>query len=415
MTYADQNQEAQTVGRPTAARVLRKWWLGAAALMMPLALLAQSPGKPYKIGFTNSQTGALGPGYLATEYSGFMSYVQALNAAGGVNGKKIEVEGLDDRSESTVAVTNYLKLANGDSIAAFGSAFSTMAVAQQPFVAEYGLPLIVGAVPDKLVRPPQPLFFSTNLSHGASAVLQVNFGAALMQKAGIAKPRVATFSTQSPGGVDFKATLERKFKELGWTVVEGQTHIPGTTDFSTQAAAIARAKPDVVMGVAIPSEMPSYLKALRQQGMMAPIVENYVGSEESVYLQMKDDNYYAPRSFVAPSADAATQMRADATAAGFARDMVSTAFTHGYVLGMLLKDVLVKCGADCDRKKFAAVVPTITNLDTKGLSGPAGFGASDHWLIKSAVFYKWDSATGKTIAVGNPIMLKGGEWMEGAK
>jgi branched-chain amino acid transport system substrate-binding protein len=359
---------------------------------------AASGGKPWTVGFTTTQTGPIGPGYLATEYHGFLTYIDAVNKKGGILGNEVKVVGMDDRGDAAVAVSNFKELAAGESLAAMGSAFSTMAVAQEAFAAESKLPLIVGAAPDGLFNPPRPYFFSTNLPHAESAKIQVNFAKQLLKKAGSTTPKVAVMSSDSPGGTDFRKILETQFSTLGWKLVETQVHTPGTTDFAPFTAAVARANPEVVFALGTTPEIVAIGKGLRQRDMKAPIIVSYTASEESVFAQLGDDKFYAPRSHVWPTDPAAKQMSADAKAAGEADQMVSTFFTHGYVLGMLFEAALKKCGKDCTRETFCSALEGISSLDTKGLTGPAGFSATNHRLILSGKMFSWDPAAKATKA-----------------
>jgi ABC-type branched-subunit amino acid transport system substrate-binding protein len=307
-------------------------------------------------------------------------------------------------------VTNIQKIASSSSIAAFGSPFSTMAVAQEPFAARAKLPFVVGAVPDSLVVPARPYLFSTNLPHSAAGVIQAEFARQLMADAGVTKARVATINNNSPGSHDFALVVKRKVAALGWTLVTAQEHTPGTTDFSAETAAIARAKPDVIISEAVTGEITAIAKDLRQRGVKAPIVTSYVAADDSAFSQLNDPAFYAPRSWVYPKDD--QQVSADAKAAGVEADEVTTYFTHGYGMGILLEAALKKCGKTCDREGFRKALEGVNSLDTKGLSGPTSLGPDDHILLASAKVYKWDSAAGHAVAVSKDfIELQPSDWI----
>lgn len=354
------------------------------------------------IGWNDSQTGPNGPGYLATGLAGAETYLDDLNARGGVFGRPVELEVTDDRSDPPTAVTNFRQLADGKSLAVFGSSVSSIAAAQLPLAAELKVPLVAGGVPDALTDAPDPYFFSTNLSHTGSARVQMDFAKEELADAGITEPKVAIFIVDTASGKEFRDYVEVQSEKLGWSVVEKQAYPFTDTDMSGQMASIARAEPDVVVSLVGSNHVPLFVTPLRQRGFTGLIVNSYAGSDEPAYQQIKDEKFMAPRSFVWPTDDAAKDMAAQAETAGQEDQLVSTYFTRGYVLGQLMEETLKVCGEDCTRETFRDSLEKITDMDTKGLSGAVGFGgASDHLFVSQAQIYAWDSASGKAKSVSD--------------
>ncbi|MEA3214028.1 MAG: branched-chain amino acid transport system substrate-binding protein [Acidimicrobiia bacterium] len=360
-------------------------------------------GDPFVIGWTDSQTGATGPGYLATGIAGLQTYVTSLNNRGGVFGRPIKLEVLDDRGDPSAAVTNFRQLADGKSLAVFGSSTSTYAAAQAPLANELKLALVAGGVPDALIYPPQKYFFASNLAHTASAQVQLDYAAGLMKEAGVSKPKVAVFTVDTASAKEFRAYVEKKVGEMSWTQVQSQIYKIGDTDLSAQMSAIARSEPDVVITLVGSNDVRLFVGQLRQRGMNKPIINTYAGSDEPVFTQLKDDKFFAPRSFVWPTDSVAADMATQAKSAGQADQMVSTYFTRGYVLGQLIEATLNACGKDCDRAKFRDALETVKEIDAKGLSGRLSLGPDDHQLVSSAQMFKWDGQKGHSAAVSDWI------------
>jgi branched-chain amino acid transport system substrate-binding protein len=410
--------ELPGIGRGLSPRNRCTHVLALSVLVAGLAACGGSSGgskgsvssSPYEVSFTDTITGPIGPGFLAPEASGFKAYVQALNKRGGVNGRQIKVTTMDDRGDPAVAVTNIQQIASSSSIAALGSPFSTMAVAQAPFAEQKQLPFIVGAVPDSLISPAKKYLFSTNLPHGAAGVIQVDFAKELLSKAGISKPRVATINNNSPGSHDFAKIVKQRVEGYGWSLITQEEHVPGTTDFSAETAAIARAKPDVIISEAVTGEITAIVKDLRQRGVKAPVVTSYVAADDSAFSQLNDSDFYAPRSWVYPKDD--PTVAADAAAAGVSGDTVTTYFTHGYGMGIVLEKALVKCGKSCDRAGLRDALEGLGSVDTKGLSGPTSLGPDDHVLLSSAKIYKWDPASKHAVPVTDQYLeLTLNDWL----
>ena len=93
--------------------MLRGMMIGlAAAAAVALPAAAQDH---YVIGLTGAMTGPAA-GSLAPAVEGVRLYVERLNAAGGVNGKKIELILQDDAAEPSKAAANVKKLLSQDNV-----------------------------------------------------------------------------------------------------------------------------------------------------------------------------------------------------------------------------------------------------------------------------------------------------------
>src|SRR5437667_11840930 len=97
-------------GRTTMLRRLLMGALAAAAIAAPAA--AQDA---YVVGVSGALTGPAA-GTNAPPIEGLRLYVDRLNAAGGVNGKKIQLIVLDDGAEPSKAATNAKRLITQDKV-----------------------------------------------------------------------------------------------------------------------------------------------------------------------------------------------------------------------------------------------------------------------------------------------------------
>jgi branched-chain amino acid transport system substrate-binding protein len=366
-------------------------------------------GKAYNVAFIATMSGPIGPGFLTPEARGFQAYVHAVNARGGVNGHKINAKIYDDKADAATSVTDIQQITASNVIAAFGSADSAPAESEVPFAASAKLALVVGAIGDNYVKPPRPYLFESDFPHEASAVIQSKFAQQLMQKANVAAPRVATINDIAPAGTAFANLVKKQVEGFGGKVVTAQQHQPGTTDFTAEVAAVAQSHPDIIISQSIPSETIPILKQLRQRGVKVPVVSEYIAADDSVFEQLKDPDFYAPRALAFPKDDA--QLMKDAKDAGVVGDTTTEFFSHGYLEGMVLEAALKICGSNCDRAGYRDALEKISNLDTKGLTGPASFSKDKHWLVSSAKMYKWDSAAGKIAAVGDFITPSEADWL----
>lgn len=99
-------------------------------------------GEPIKIGVLASLTGTAAPAFPAIQM-GYKLEVEAFNAAGGVNGRPIELIEIDDKSDPATAVSAATKLITQDNVVAILGPLSTPpALAVEPLAGKYEIPII---------------------------------------------------------------------------------------------------------------------------------------------------------------------------------------------------------------------------------------------------------------------------------
>src|SRR5258708_3203961 len=124
--------------------------LASAAFALPAA--AQDA---YVVGGTGARTGPAA-GTLGPAVEGIRLYIERLNAAGGINGKKIELVLQDDAAEPSKAAANVKKLLTQDNVILLINA--SLSSTYAPMLAEVKrakVPVLyMGAVCPKTVLPP---------------------------------------------------------------------------------------------------------------------------------------------------------------------------------------------------------------------------------------------------------------------
>ncbi|MCK9984175.1 MAG: hypothetical protein AzoDbin1_00647, partial [Azoarcus sp.] len=90
----------------------------AGLLALPGFAVAQEP--TVKVGYTQSRSGPFAPGAQTTQEPNYLLWAEQVNAAGGlsVQGKKrkIELIGVDDRSDMETIVRSYEKFMTADKV-----------------------------------------------------------------------------------------------------------------------------------------------------------------------------------------------------------------------------------------------------------------------------------------------------------
>ncbi len=141
------------------------------ALMLPgCAKGPASPAEPFKVGMTASMTGRMASGYLPVA-EGFRIYIQKLNDAGGIDGRKIELYLEDDRSEGGLSISNVRKftergvnlLVSADASALYEGLLAAAKEANIPIMF-----LGIGGLQKLLPPTPEPLMFASSIGFGGN-------------------------------------------------------------------------------------------------------------------------------------------------------------------------------------------------------------------------------------------------------
>src|SRR5919202_682436 len=120
---------------------------------------AQQAG-PIKIGMVTSLTGNYAP--LGTNNRlAALQLIDAANAKGGINGRKIELDILDDGSDPNQSVIHYNKVIGDGAVAVLAPSQSTASLAIKPIANEKKIPTISLGAADEQVVPVTPYMWMT--------------------------------------------------------------------------------------------------------------------------------------------------------------------------------------------------------------------------------------------------------------
>lgn len=353
------------------------------------------------LGTQSTAIGALGRAHLG----GVRAHFENVNESGGVNGKKIEVISLDDRQDLAAATDGYRQLKNKGvtAIINYGTSAISSAVAQANMSAK--IPFFSpGLDPSILLNADAGPRFGGGLGFTDSARIQLEYVSQLAKKAKIDSPRIAIFDLATLGGKAYEAEVKKYADDVGWEVVETQNIPLGATDATPQAQAIAKKKPDYVLGMIFDGSAPVAVEALRNAGLDAPFVNYFAGSGEPTFSRLKDPQYFAVRG--AELADtsespAVAEMKKNAAKADVPeKNITESEFsTYGYVTAMLLEEGLKKCADDCGPAKLISALETIKDFESGDLSAPISISPDDHSVFVSGKVYRWDEKAAKAVPV----------------
>jgi ABC-type branched-subunit amino acid transport system substrate-binding protein len=351
----------------------------------------------YTIGLTGAMTGPAA-GTLGPAVEGLRLYVDKLNAAGGINGRKVNLILQDDSAEPSKAAANVKKLLSQDNVPVLVN--SSLSSTYAPMLAETkraGVPvLFMGAVCPKEVLPPNadPLQFC---STGFAQTYDSN--AALAYVKSIAKGEVkvgyaAMAIPISRSEIDFAAAEAEK---MGFKTVAKEVIPPPTPDYTPFATKIKDAGANWAFSWAPWVTEVRTFEALRRLDWQGEYLTIAHLEAEGELPRLKDPKFYVmgANSFFADGLPIHKEITEAAKAGG--AKYPANQMTEGWLGGLALEAALRKAGWPATSEKIAAALSDL-KVDTKGLRGvPMVWTKNNHFRTQQAYrVYRWD---GSKIAV----------------
>ncbi len=366
--------------------------LGVCALALPAG--AQDA---YVVGLTGALTGPPASTY-APAVDALRIYIDRVNAAGGVNGKKINLVIEDDGAQPSKAAANTKKLISQDKAVLVVNA--SLSSTYAPMIAESknaGVPILFasGVCPQSVYPPADPLQFCTT-----GYASQYDSQAALDFVKETAKgPVKIGFSAMaiplSRGEIDHAEELSKK---MGMTPVDKEVIPPPTPDYTPFATKLKDAGPNWVYSWAPWVTQVRTLEALRKLGWNDSVIAWAHLESEAELPRLKDNNFYVigANALFQDALPAHKEIEEAAQKAG--SRYPATMMTEGWIGGQAIEAALKAAGWPADATKVRGAMETL-KLDTKGLrGGTIEWNKDNHFRTKLYYrVYKWD--TGKATIV----------------
>ncbi len=241
-------------------------------LMAAVALVVWACGDsdeaiaPYRIGVMESLTGA-GESYGTVASQSKQMAADEINAAGGVNGRPLELVVEDSQCSAKEAVAAYNKLTSVDGVKIIlGTSCSGAMLGAAPLAEADGTILFSGLASNPDIAKAGDYIFRTQISD-----VEVGIGTAnLMWNDGIRRLATITEATDYAEGV--RATTVSQFDRRGGETVARESYASDITDFRSQLSKLIDADPDA-LHLAPQSEFSAgiIIKQARELGYQGPI------------------------------------------------------------------------------------------------------------------------------------------------
>ena len=349
-----------------------------AILTISLMIIPAASAETIKIGAILAVTGPAS--FLGGPEARTMEMlVEKTNAAGGINGKQVELIIKDSGASPEKAISFAKQLIEEEQVVAvLGPSTSGETMKIKKIFEQAGTPLISCAAAEVIVNPVAKYVFKTPQkdSYAAKKIFQT------MKEMGISK--IAVLAGNTGFGKAGKAQLLKLAPEMGIEVVEAEVYDKKSKDLSAVVAKI-KANKDVqaVVNWSIVPAQAIVAKNMRQAGWDVPLFQSHgfgnIKYVETAGAAAEGIIFPAGRLLVAdllPDGHPQKALLIEYKTAyeGKFKEAASTFGGHGYDAYIIAKAAIKKAGTD-----KAKIRDEIENIkDLPGTGGVFSFSAEDH-------------------------------------
>jgi branched-chain amino acid transport system substrate-binding protein len=233
---------------------------------------ATSPGRPILIG-AHGDRARQASYYTLLQKDVLDFWVEEVNAAGGIDGRPVQVLFEDDENNPQQATTRTEKLASQDVSFIISIGSSATGLAAQAKAEELRIP--IGSptnTADQLTEPLRKYYFRVALNDsvqakGMTTYLSRNFD----------NPKIAVVRDGTETGLTLSDNYVKGLRAANLNVIATEQITPGSPDVSAQVSRIREAQPDVVLvgGSSVP-DLANYVKAHKAAGLQMPMIGSYL-------------------------------------------------------------------------------------------------------------------------------------------
>ena len=262
---------AERGGNSRAARTVRVVLAALLAVLMLAAVSCDEGDDTYTIGVMESLTGP-GETYGNVAVQAKELAVAEINAAGGINGRMLELIVEDSKCNAQDSITAYNKLTDVDDVKIIlGTSCSGAMLGAAPLAEEDGVVLFSGLATNPDIANAGDYIFRTAMS---DLQLGIDTGNVLWAD-GIRSLATMTETTDYAEGV--RRTTVEQFEKRGGAVVAEERYGSDVTDFRSQLTKLINANPDAIH-IAAQSEASggTIVKQVRELGYEGPLYSEIV-------------------------------------------------------------------------------------------------------------------------------------------
>lgn len=300
----------------------------------------------------------------------------AVNAQGGVHGRRIRLVTMDDGYQPAHTARNVARMMDEDGVFALCNLTGTANVAAiLPLLTQQNppLPLIAPFTGADLVRSPAlPHVFNIRASYGDEAEKLVQHLTTL----GV--PRIAVLWVNNGFGKDGLAGVHKSMEKRGQKLIADASIQPDASDVQQAVATLGHRSPDAIIMITAGAPTVAFIKAYRGVSRATRFYTLSVMGTQATLRALGPEGVGVVVATVVPlpwsqSMPLAREYRAVLTQAGFAQH-VSLLGMEAYLNAKVLVEGLRRAGRDLTRGRFVEGLESLRRVDFGGFEVDFGRG-----------------------------------------
>ena len=236
-------------------------------------------GDKVRIGVFMSTTGTTA-NFGISSVNGIKMAADEINAAGGINGKQVELLVQDDRSDASEAATIVTKFVTQDQVnAVIGEVASSRSIAAAPIAQNAKIPMLTPSSTNPEVTKKGDFIFR-------SCFIDPYQGAAIAQFAAKtlgAKTAAIMVDRKNDYSTGLEKVITETFTKLGGKMVATQSYQEGDQDFNAQLTSLKGSNPEVIFVPGYYNDVGLIAKQARDKGITVPLVGGDGWDSEQLY------------------------------------------------------------------------------------------------------------------------------------
>jgi branched-chain amino acid transport system substrate-binding protein len=295
--------------------------------------------KEILIGMSNAQSGPVYELGIAMK-EGATVYLNKVNAAGGVQGRKIKLLVYDDRYEFPKVIANTRKFIEEDKVfALLGYIGSGISAAIVPIVTRAGIPYLFPLTGAEIIRNPvNKYIFNLRASYADETEVLVERAT---QDLNIKK--IGVFAQDDAMGEAGRSGVIRALRKRNMVLVGDGKYVRNTENVDEAVDTLIKANPEAVIMACPYTPCAAFLKKAKERGFAPKLLHLGVGTTALIHEAGKDANGLIVTQIVPNPSDSSLpivkEFLSDMKAAGHLPDLVSL---EGYLGAKVMVEALKK-------------------------------------------------------------------------
>lgn len=306
--------------------------------------------------------------------------IEAVNAAGGIHGRKLRIIYGDSGYDPKKAIISTQKLLNDDKVFAFvGQLGAAIVHVTMPMIINAGaLMLFPNAPLEEVYEPVKPLAFTAQPAYNVQARLATNYAYKTL-----GKRQFCAFYQDDDSGEQVLRGIQEALDQLGTKLVEKTSYKRGATDFSSQFARMKQANCDIVMFGALVREAAGAALERQKIGWDVQMLVSQPSASDTVIRLagaaadgMLGVNQMLPLDMVKDQPNVAPVFKLYADS--HSGKLPDPSFLYGYNFMMLFIEAARRAGPDLTTQSLVKALEQFRDVDLNFGMAPATFTPTQH-------------------------------------